>query len=100
MFAAKDELVAGVGVTEHDFGDSGFQDCLIILDVDEIASTGLRVDVYTRETETDAWGEPINSSSIEAVDCIDGTLFIRRYRYIRVVVTVTGSDLVAGVTGF
>lgn len=100
IFAAKDDLIAGVGATEHDFGDTGFQDCLIILDVDELADTSLRVDVYTRETETDAWGEPINSSSIEAVDCIDGSLFISRYRYVRVVVTVTGSDLVAGITGF
>jgi hypothetical protein len=99
VFAAKDEMVAGVGTTDHDFGDTGAQPCVINFDVDELADTSFHVDVYTRETETDGWWH-IGGSGANAVNLENSTFSFERYRYVRVIITVTGSDLPAGVTGY
>jgi hypothetical protein len=98
VFAAKAELIAGVGTTDHDYGDTGAQDCTVVLDVDELASTAFQADVYTRETETDGWSL-MGGFGCEAVDT-QGYFSFQRFRYVRVIVTVTGSDLVGGVTGY
>lgn len=98
VFAAKDELVAGAGTTEHDFADTGAQECSVLIDVDELASTSFQTDVYTRETETDAW-QLMGGFGCNAVDTQGGFRF-ERFRYVRVVVTVTGNDLIGGVMGY
>ena len=98
VFTAKDELIAGTGTTDHDFADTGAQECSVIIDVDELASTSFQANVYTRETERDAWAL-MGGFGCNAVDTQGGFRF-QRFRYVRVVVTVTGNDLVGGVTGY
>jgi hypothetical protein len=98
VFAAKDELVAGAGTTDHDFADTGAQECAVVIDVDELAATSFQADVYTRETETDSWGH-IGGFGADAVET-QGAFRFERFRYVRVIVTVTGNDLVGGVTGY
>lgn len=97
VFAAKDVLVAGVGITEHDFGDTGLQDFAVYVDADELADTSIQIDVYTRETDTDGWWL-IGGTGANAVNS-SATFPFQRYRYVRVIITTTGSDLFAGVTG-
>lgn len=70
---------------------------MVHVDVDELADTSFQADVYTRETETDGWWL-IGGTGANAVS--DSATFpFQRYRYVRVIITITGSDLFAGVTG-
>lgn len=69
------------------------------LDVDELAGTTFQVDWYTRETETDTWGQAINGHGAVAVNT-DGLASFDRFRYVKVEIAITGSDLPAGVVSY
>jgi hypothetical protein len=98
VFVARDEFSAGIGTTEHDFGDTGLQDFVVYVNGDELAGTSFQVDVYTRETDTDGWWL-IGGTGADAVST-SATFPFQRYRYVKVIITITGSSLPADVTGY
>lgn len=69
------------------------------LDVDELAGTTFQVDWYTRETETDGWGQAINGHGAIAVNT-EGLVSFDRFRHVKVEITITGTDLPAGVVSY
>lgn len=70
----------------------------MVVDVDELSGTSFRSDAYTRETETDSWAL-MGGVGSDAVDTRAQFNF-KRFRYVRVIVTATGSAFAAGVTGY
>lgn len=96
MFCAKQELTAGVFEVERDFGQAGQVSFVGQLDVDEFSGTTFQVNWYTRETETDTWGQPINGHGAIAVNT-DSLVSFDRSRYVKAQITITGTDLPAGV---
>ena len=68
----------------------GQADCILQIDVEELSGTSYQSDVYTRETDTDAWWL-IGGMGSSAVDN-QGLFTFQRYRYVKVVVTTTGGS--------
>jgi hypothetical protein len=68
------------------------------IDVDELAGTTYHAEFYTRETETDGWWS-VGGLGAEAADT-DGHLTMERYRYVKVVIDITGGEFPSGVIGY
>lgn len=94
----KVDYAAGSYESIKDFGVAGQADYVVNIDVDELSGASYRVDIYTRETETDGWWL-IGGIGSEAVDT-SSMLSLQRYRYVKTVVTTTGGDNPAGVIGY
>jgi len=94
----KIDYAAGTYETIKDFGVAGAVPYRLIFDVDELAGTVYQAEVYTRETETDAWWD-IGGSGAEAANS-DSTFTIERYRYVKVSGTFSGGVFAAGVIGY
>jgi hypothetical protein len=94
----KVDTAAGTYETIKDFGVAGSVPYRLSFDVDELAGTTYQGEVYTRETDTDAWWDIGGSGSIAANS--DSTFTIDRYRYVKVSGTFSGGDFAAGVIGY
>lgn len=94
----KAEVSDGVFEAIHDFGVAEQVGFAGEIDVDELASTAYHAEFYTRETETDAW-QPMGGIACDAVDT-RATVRFTRSRYVKVVATVSGSELPAGTVGY
>lgn len=93
----KADFAAGTYQVERDFGDTGLIDYRITIDVDELADTTYQADVYSRETVTDEW-QLMGGMGAIAADT-NGIFSFQRYRYLKLVVTVTGGEFPSGVFG-
>lgn len=71
---------------------------MLQVDVEELSGTSYQADVYTRESDTDGWWL-IGGTGSTAVDSLAYFSF-QRYRYVKVVVTTTGSDFESGVVAY
>jgi hypothetical protein len=97
-FFLKTDFAAGTYEAEIDFLVAGLVNYRIIIDVDELSATSYQADVYTRETDTDGWWL-IGGIGAEAADT-NGIFDVERYRYLKVIVTVTGGEFPSGVFGY
>lgn len=98
----KSEFVAGTYTTERDFLVAGSRRYRIVIDVDELAGTDYQLDVWSRETETDSWGDddkPLIGMGATAADA-NGILEFDCLRYLRLRMIVTGGDVPNGVIGY
>lgn len=98
VFFLKSDFTTGTYTTEKDFQAAGMVPYQIVIDVDEMSGTSYHVEVYTRETTTDAWWD-IGGTGAEAAES-DGTFSFERARYVKLEMTVTGGDVPNGVIGY
>lgn len=93
------DLSAGTYTIQHDLASNEQRSLTVIVDVEELADTSFHARGYVRETETDSWQE-LSGAGSSAVDTNASFLLEGVFRYVRVIVTATGSsDFESGVMG-
>lgn len=101
MFYVRADLSVGSYSIVKDLGSNAQRDYQVIIDVEELASTSYRADVFIRETETDGWGdEPVIGGGADAVDANLILQLQATFRYVKVDVTTTGDVFESGVVGY
>lgn len=98
MFVVKADLVAGTYEIERDFGVPEQVETTCEVDVDELSGATYQADFYTRETETDNW-QLMGGVGSNEVDT-RGAFRFTRSRYVKAVVTTTGSDFPSGLVSY
>lgn len=93
------DLSVGSYTITKDLGSNAQRDYMIVVDVEELASTSYLAQVYIRESESDDWqlvsGTGSDSVDMNALLTVQGT-----FRYVKVDVTTTGDVFESGVVGY
>lgn len=99
MFYVRADLSVGSYSTIKDLGSNAQRDYVVVVDVEELASTSYLAQVYIRETESDDWqlvtGTGSDSADMNALLTVQGT-----FRYVKVNVTTTGDVFESGVVAY
>lgn len=100
VFYVRADLSSGTFTAERDLKTNELRDYKIAIDVEEMSGTSYLAEAYIREDVTDSWQLSIGVGS-ESVETTSTMQVSNTFRYIKVVVTVTGgSTFESGVVGY